>query len=133
VNQESGVMVTTFRPLYPVIVPAAIAALVAPGFAEIFVRYQERRDALYLPVSSAPDQPHPLESNSAPVATTAVEWSASGTNTSAAVTTTSLAETTLILPFDAEPAVVESLRLAGLTVEVSPAPRNLSINLPRLL
>jgi|ERR1700687_639099 len=116
-NEEttSCVQVRCFmEPLYPVIVPAAIAALAAPGFAEIFARYQERRDALYLPVSSAPDQPHPHESNSSPVATTSLEWGVSGTNV-ATVSTISLTETTLILPFDSDLDVVSRLRQAGLT------------------
>jgi hypothetical protein len=41
------------------------------------------------------------ESNSAPVETTQVEWSISGTNTSAALAST-WTSTTLILPFDSD-------------------------------
>ncbi len=104
-----------FKPTYPVIVPAAIAALVAPVFLPLYERYQERHDALYLPVSNPPDQPHPAESNGAPIETTSVEWSISGTNTSAALATTTWAST-LILPFDSDLFVVSRLRQAGLFV-----------------
>jgi hypothetical protein len=106
-------------PIYPVIVPTAAIAMLAPSLLEFYERYQGRHDALYLPVSSAPDQPHPPERNSSPVATTCVEWSVSGTNVSAAVSTMSLTETTLVLPSDSNPAVVTRLRHAGLTVDVS--------------
>jgi hypothetical protein len=107
-------------PIYPVIVPAAITALLAPAFLPLYERYQERHDAMYLPVSNAPDQPHPPERNSAPVETTRVEWNISGTNTSAAIASTIWTSTTLMLPFDSDLVVVTRLRQAGLTVAVSP-------------
>ncbi len=124
IQMENGEMTTSLQilrfmePIYPVIVPGAITALVAPSFLPLYERYQERHNALYLPVSNAPDQPHPPESNSAPVATTCVEWSVSGTNTSAALATTTWTSTTLILPFDSDLFVVSRLRQAGLIVAV---------------
>jgi hypothetical protein len=120
-NEETiGLQVRSFMaPIYPVIVPAAITALVAPCFLSLYERYQGRHDALYLPVSNAPDQPHPPENNGAPKGTTTVEWSISGTNTSAVLATTTWTSTTLIMPFDSDPFVVSRLRQVGLTVAVS--------------
>jgi hypothetical protein len=79
---KSGTFLT--KAMFKATVPAAITALLVP----IFLPRDEqhgRSDVVYLPVSNAPDQPHPPHSGSEPVEpTTRVEWGLSGTNTSAA-------------------------------------------------
>ncbi|SRR5258708_932911 len=114
------------KSIYPIIVPAAITTLVAPSFLPLYERCHGRRDALYLPVSNTPDQPHQHSENDAPVGTTSVEWGISGTNTNAALVTTTWTSTALILPFDSDLFVVSRLRQAGLTVAVTLFSQNAS-------
>jgi hypothetical protein len=117
---------TTFvlpKPVCEAVASIAITALLAPAFIPLYERYQERHDALYLPVSSAPDQPHPPHNGTESIApTTMLDWGASGTNTSAANTSTTWTTTTLLLPSDSNPYVVTRLEQAGLTVAVSILP-----------
>ena len=130
-NEEttSGLQIRCFmEPIYPVIVPAAITAMTVS-----LVTFDQRRDQhgnqLYLPVSNAPDQPHQHCENNEPVGTMRVEWSLSGTNTSAALTSTTWTSTTLILPFDSDPYIVTRLRQTGLIVAV-PVPVSGAVSFP---
>jgi len=120
-NEETTTSVPVrciLKPMYPVIVPAAITAMTVS-----MVTFDERRDQhgnqVYLPVSNAPDQPHQHNENYEPFGTTIAEWGASGTNTSAALATTTWTSTTLMLPPDSDLFVVSRLIQAGLFVAVS--------------
>jgi hypothetical protein len=124
-NEEtptSGLQTPPFmNAIYPIVVPAAIAAMTAGS-----VTYDGRRDQhdaeLYLPVSSAPEQPHQHGEKNNPVETTRVEWSVSGTNTSAALANTTWTSTTLVMPHGSDPNVVSRLEHAGLLVVVDVFP-----------
>jgi hypothetical protein len=99
-------------------VPAAITLVLAPIFL-VPDEQRGRSNEVYLPMSNAPDQPHPPHSGSERVQpTTRIEWGLSGTNTSAALAWTSRTATILVLPGGSDLNVVTRLRQAGLAVDM---------------
>lgn len=116
---NSGSQLLSFmKPIYPIAIPAAITAMTVS-----LVTFDGRRDQhgneVYLPVSNAPDQPHQHNENYEQTGTTIAEWGASGTNTSATLTNATWTSTTLLMPFDSDPFVMERLRQAGVFIAVA--------------